>query len=322
MRPVVDPALSPDEQARLLASPAGLSAASAAPPPAPRWGGRTPGDALLAIPVATLCGFLPAVAGWFLLGRKGLIVGAVLQAGFVAAFWGGLWLVLVAGTALQLVSWVVLCAFGGGEDDGTELARVHHGRYYLEADFATGNLRPWFGVSLRELMARAQEAVATVLESEVNTAGLLDEIANSVTLPQHEWEIGQALAELTRIGRQVQKAAAEGGGSARVREVLEPQRQALRVSAEAVTRRVEALERYAERTRGADAAYREWRTLQELEELSADTREVLARTVRDELAVAEIDGLADRAGLLPLRDSLEEARRAARVLAEPAAEQV
>lgn len=323
LRPVVDPALPEEDRARLLASPAGLTAASEPPPAVPPWGGRTRGDALLAVPVATLCGFVPVVAGRVLLGRRGLVAGAAVQAGLGAAWWGGgLPLFLAAGTVLQLVSWAALFAFEGGEDEGTELARAHHGRYYLDADFGTASLRPWFGVSLRRLMERAQTAVATVLESEVNTAGLLDDAANAVVLTQQEWEIAQALAELTRIGRQVDRAAAGGESSARIREMLEPQRQALKASAQALIRRVEALERYAERARAADAAYREWRTVRELEELGADTREMLARTVRDELAVAEIDGLADRSGLAPLRDSLEEARQAARVLAEPAAEPV
>ncbi|MEV5569021.1 hypothetical protein AB0L06_03155 [Spirillospora sp. NPDC052269] len=72
----------------------------------------------------------------------------------------------------------------------------------------------------------------------------------------------------------------------------------------------------AGRTRVTDTAYREWQALQELADLDDDALEVLARSVRDELAVREIDGLADQTGLATLRTSLREARQAANVLAE------
>ncbi|MER6346019.1 hypothetical protein ACWC10_22920 [Streptomyces sp. NPDC001595] len=319
LRPVVDPALEDEERGLLARAEQGLLPASLPLPAAPRWGGRTPGDALLAVPAATLCGFLPVVGVPLLLrNRPGAVAGVLAQAGVLAAlWWGGLSAFLLTGTGLQLLSWLVLFGAGCGMDEVQRLARRHHGHYYLPEDFGTSTLRPLVGCSLRRQMTRAQVAVSTVLESEVNKAGLLDEVANAVTLPAQEWEIAQALAELTRLASQVHAVAGESTTSARVLEVLEPQKQALRLSAGALMQRVTALEEYAEHTRAADAAYRDWQAVQELEELSDDMRELLARTVRDELAVAEIEGLADRARLEELQRSLGEARQAGLVLAQP-----
>ncbi|MFJ2568196.1 hypothetical protein ACIO02_35635 [Streptomyces sp. NPDC087568] len=215
------------------------------------------------------------------------------------------------------MSWIVIFVAGCGMDEVQRLARRHHGRYYVAEDFGSSRLRLLVGCSPRWQMKRVQDAVTTVLESEVNKAGLLDEVANAVTLPAQEWELAEALVELTRLARQVRSAARGTAASPRVLEVLEPQKRALRLSAEALERRIEALERYAEHTRAADRTYREWRAVQELEELGDDMRELLARTVRDELAVAEIDGLADRARIQELRRSLGEARQAGLVLARP-----
>jgi hypothetical protein len=319
LRPVVDPALGDEERDLLAGAAEGLVPAAEPLPAQPRRGGRTRADAVLAVPAATLCGFLPVVALPLLLGRRlGPAPGVLAQAGVVAAlWWGGLTAFLLTGTGLQVVSYAVLYGAGCGMDEVQRLARRRHGRYYLAEDFGTATLRDLVGHSLRRQMERAQAAVTTVLESEVNRAGLLDDVANAVTLPAQEWEIAQALAELTRLARQVRSVAGDTAASPRVLEVLEPQKQALRLSAEALERRVVALERYAEHTRAADRAYREWRAVQELEELGDDMRELLVRTVRDDLAVAEIDGLADRARLQELQRVLGEARQAGLVLAGP-----
>ncbi|WP_018657526.1 hypothetical protein [Actinomadura flavalba] len=314
LRPVIDPDVPASERALLSAEPARLAPATAPAPAPSSWGGRTLGDVLAALPMATIGGFLPVAVGPLLQGGRGLAVGAAAQAGLIAAWWfSGIGTMFAAATALQLLLLAVLVGVATGEDEHAALARRHHGRYLVPDDFADGSLTSWFGVSLQRLMKRTQRAVADVLESDVNAAGLLDDTANAVALPRQEWEIAQALAELTRLAREVARVS-DGATGERVREAVAPQRAALTTAASALAERVEALERYASRTRAADTAYREWRTLQELAELGDETRDVLARTVRDELAVAEIDGLADRSGLAPLRDTLAEARRAADVL--------
>lgn len=301
LRPVIDPGV-PEEERRIMAeAPGDLVPACDTPPAAPGWGGRNGRDVFRSLFVGTLTGFLPGVVlarfGWL------AIVGALLQIGLVGAWlFDGVGGLLLMGTAIQIVTWVVLLA-KSGEPAEKVLGRRHHGRYYLDADF---------GDVVLKYVRRAQVAITTVMDSDVDSAGLLDEVANDVALPQQEWEIAETCAELTRLKRKLRRLRKSGS----VEEILAPQWEALRLSGEAIERRVAALERYADLTRQADEAFQQWKALQELEEVSADARELLARTVRDDLAVAEIDDLADRTPLDHLQLTIEEARRAALQMTE------
>ena len=91
------------------------------------------------------------------------------------------------------------------------------------------------------------------------------------------------------------------------------------MSVRALDRRIAALERYAERTRAADAALMEWKTARDIAYLGDDSRALLARTVQDERAVAEIDELAQQARLVEetFHQSVEDALTAGRSLLLP-----
>lgn len=124
------------------------------------------------------------------------------------------------------------------------------GSYLVSDDFAPES---------QVILARAQAAITAVTRSEVAAAGLLDDAGNDVVLSRQEWEIARMLARRTaRAGR--------GGGT----------------SALAV-RRVEALERYAEHVREADAA---------LAERHAATG---AASPAESAALAEIEDLSEYA---------------------------
>ncbi|GGP99729.1 hypothetical protein GCM10010187_14340 [Actinomadura coerulea] len=307
LRPIVDPELPEDDRDVLVANPDALTPLREKPPAPPPLGGRTWADAGLSFLAGTACGFLPAVALPSLFGQVGaavgIAVGIAVQGGLAATWWfGGLGLFLVVGTVLQIgffVTLLVRC----GEGRPQRLGREHHTRYYTEADFNTRTL---------PLVRRAQDAVAAVLGSDVDAAGLLDDIANTLELPRQEWAIATTCAEVTRINRQLRSLRKSDTG---LGEMLEPQQRALAVTIEGVGRRVAALEGYAERTAAADAAYREWQVMEELDDLRADVQELLARTARDELAVAEIGHLAEKTPLTELRRTVEEARQAGLVLA-------
>ncbi|GAA1786848.1 hypothetical protein [Actinomadura chokoriensis] len=184
-----------------------------------------------------------------------------------------------------------------------KLARKWHGRYYVADDF---------DARAGECVRRASEAVAAVTEAEVGKAGLLDDVANAVALPQQEWEIARACAELTRIRQRLRQLASD---DRRTRTLLQPEWHAVEMSDAAVRRRVAALERYADRARAADGAYREWQVVEAVQELRPELQELLARTVRDDLAVAEIDELSMRTPLAELRRCIEDARQAGLALA-------
>lgn len=169
-----------------------------------------------------------------------------------------------------------------------------------------------FDAEAAALLVRAQRAVVTVTGSQVVREGLLDGVDPAVELPRQEWEIAQILARQTRLRRDavaLESATAELAEAARVTAALEPQRAKLDLSVAAVTRRVEALERYARRTREADAALRASRSFEDLGAHAREYDDLLADTVRDDLAVPQIDRLTAQSEELvrTLRERLEEA---------------
>jgi hypothetical protein len=79
-----------------------------------------------------------------------------------------------------------------------------------------------------------------------------------------------------------------------------------------VTSRIEALERYAEKVREADRAYRAREQMRVLAERTGAYQELLVETVKDDLAASEIERLTRNAEALEqaLTASLDAARLA------------
>ncbi|WP_338741576.1 hypothetical protein [Actinomadura luteofluorescens] len=171
----------------------------------------------------------------------------------------------------------------------------------------------------RALLARVQAAVDAVRDSQVNREGLLDAVDNAVTLPRQEWEIAQVLAKQSRL----RADHADMAGTETIPEVqaaLRPLRDKLDTSVEAVTRRIEALERYAERARSADEVLRAQRHLESIAEKAHEYDELLADTVRDDLALPAIERLTEQGDelLRTLRERLAKAAEAGGELPPPA----
>jgi hypothetical protein len=297
---VLDPDLPEAHRRAMAARPELLPP----PPDRPAWRGRTFADVLTALALSALWGFLPLVPA---LARRGrprlpLVAAALLQAALLAVWAGrGFPAFFLACLAVQGVAAVVLLALAG-ESPAAEYGRRHRGRY-VHASM----LEPLDAA----LLDRTVDATETVLNSPIDRDGLLDGIANRVTLPRQAWEIAQTLTELTRLRRE-QGSARAGRVTDRIGEVLATQEEALTVATRALARRISALEEYARRTEEAEAVYAEWRTLQDLAEDGEAYRELLSRTVRDQLAAGEVGELAERARDLEesLRDSVEQARLA------------
>ncbi|MEU5878348.1 hypothetical protein [Spirillospora sp. NPDC047279] len=168
-----------------------------------------------------------------------------------------------------------------------------------------------FDAEGRALLGRVQRAIDSVQESQVNKEGLLDNVDNAVTLPRQEWEIAQVLARQSKL-RVEQERFADEAPLPEVQAAMRPLRDKLDLSVAAVTRRVEALERYAERARAADEALRAQRHLETLAYRAHEYDELLADTVRDELAMPSIERLTDQGDELvrTLRTRLAEAAEA------------
>ncbi|GGM65584.1 hypothetical protein GCM10010106_09450 [Thermopolyspora flexuosa] len=170
----------------------------------------------------------------------------------------------------------------------------------------------------RALLRRAQEAIRRVRESDVARAGLLEPGENAVTLPRQEWQIAKTLRKVAQLREDQRRLVAEGVAP-QAEEALRPLRKALDDVEASVAARVEALERYAERTAEADAAYRAHAQVARVADRAAEYQDLLAETVADELAVSEIDRLARNAADLKkaLQESLRAAQQAAVELPRP-----
>jgi hypothetical protein len=166
-------------------------------------------------------------------------------------------------------------------------------------------------------LARAQNAVDTILGSQVRVAGLLE--PDEPALRRHEWEIACTSRELTRVRA---LPTADSAAGAMTAAVLEAQQRALALAEEAAISRIRALERYAEQVAAADNAHRDWQAALRLSGLNDVYLELVARTAADELAVAELDELTDRAAITAhvLKSSLRDAVTTGAALALPASQ--
>ncbi|MEU4603923.1 hypothetical protein AB0F43_13160 [Kribbella sp. NPDC023972] len=234
------------------------------------------------------------VGGWIL----ALIIMAATLPAEVAA-WSA---VVLAGIAA--VATVGVVAKSAAEDRGHKAVRLQHGKYLLPDDFDDEAGR---------LLGRAQRAVKTVLEATVTRRGMLDDVKNELVLPEQLWDIGQVLREQTVL-RARQREVAKGMATAELEAVLGPQRRALALSVDAIKRKVDLLERYADRVRSADAALRAEAALEDGDRYI----ELLART-EPAGDTSVVQSFADEATALrdTLTRSINAARDAGRTLALP-----
>jgi hypothetical protein len=194
-------------------------------------------------------------------------------------------------------------------------------RWRLERELAGQSDRVIFPHQLdtegRLLLARAQNAIGSILGAEVRAADLLE--ADEPTLRRHEWEIACAARDLTGV-RALPGTDDETG--AMTAAVAAAQQHALALAEEGAADRVSALERYAGQVAAADAAHNDWHSALRLAGLNDRYLDLVARTAADELAVTELGELTDRAAVTVqvLKDSLRAASLAAEVLTLPPAQ--
>jgi hypothetical protein len=175
--------------------------------------------------------------------------------------------------------------------------------------------------SCRDLMLRAQRAIAVVLDSEVYASDLLDRAAGEMVLRWHEWDIAAALREITRLRTEFAAGAAAGAAGPLAAAVLDSQQRALTLARDATEARVGALEHYAAQVESADAAQQDWLGALRLSGLNSQYLDLVARTAASDHALAEITGLTEQAAIAAevFRDSLHQVALAAEALALPPA---
>jgi hypothetical protein len=170
----------------------------------------------------------------------------------------------------------------------------------------------------RELLQRAQRAIATIVTSRVY-AGDLRGTVDETVLRQHEWEIAVALREITELLLDLVSSYGRGTAGPMTTAVLVSQNRATSIARDATTARVLALELLAAQVAGAEAAQRDWETAHQMASNNDKYLDLVARTAADQQATVEITGLAEQAAQAAqaFRETLQRATLAAEALALP-----
>lgn len=172
--------------------------------------------------------------------------------------------------------------------------------------------------SCRQLLLRAQRAIARILASRVYAADLRAAVPESV-LRRHEWELAIALREITELRPEHASSASAGGPGPMTAAVLASHQRALALAQDGTASRVDALERCAAQVEAADAAQRDWQSAVRISGLNDKYLDLVAGIAADEHAIAEITGLTDRAAAAArvFQDNLRQPALTAETLALP-----
>lgn len=198
-----------------------------------------------------------------------------------------------------------------------------------------------------DLLRRAEGAVKVIVASDARAEDLLDPPVDEELLRENVEAVLTACIKITDLRAKQREIIARSsprseeprlgdlldsffGGRSRTNPsedplgpetaaVLRPQQQALAMVLRSVTSRVENLEHYASSVKAVDATNRDFNGAQQAERLNESVRDLLANTVRDELAAEELKRLTERtaAAEQAFRDSIHEANLAAETLALP-----
>jgi hypothetical protein len=289
-RPALDPSIPGPDRDLLAARGALLTPAGQDRPARRRYYLPTEPAQRLATIDGTVTG-LTAAGLTALFGTTPLAIGVLIigvPAGWETA--SDRFALLLAGI-IAVITIVILgiriVRFGqpSGRAPAETAARGYHGRYITSADLDAQS---------RVLLRRAQDAIDAVTPSLVYRDDLLDQHATGMALASQEWDIAVALREQAQLrARRAELSARSAGPQAAA--ALNRQDHAARLAEASITRRVEALERYAAEVGTADRAYRDGRQAMALADLHDRHLDMLARTAADEHAIAEIDRLSEQA---------------------------
>jgi hypothetical protein len=198
-----------------------------------------------------------------------------------------------------------------------------------------------------ELLERAEGAISAILNSNARAQHLLNTHVDEVLLGDnvHNIEIvGKKITDLRAKHRSITVMVATDPNSRQPHPrqpmyrhqslnaadeaeqtgsltgaVIGPQRKAIETALRSAKSRVENLERYAASVEAVDATYRDWIGSQHAEGLNESVRDLLANTVRDELAAEELRALTERTAQAKraFQESVRKANLAAETLALP-----
>jgi len=204
---------------------------------------------------------------------------------------------------IVMIRWMALDSSHRVVKRRLRLAYANADRYVLPEDL---------DYPCQRLLRRAQDAAEAILNSKVHRAGLIDSVENQVSLPEEIWQIAHRLRRLSAMhaeqGRLIPRDLPPG-----MEDAFKPYTSALDAAWTSLSHRVRHLEKYAKQVLKADKVFHAHRRLEALAAKTPEYQQLLADTVRDELAHERIRELADQAAHVRklFEESVMQARQAA-----------
>ncbi|WP_346113556.1 hypothetical protein [Nonomuraea maheshkhaliensis] len=204
---------------------------------------------------------------------------------------------------IVLIRWMAMDSTYRSTRRRLRLAQAHAERYILPEDL---------DYPCQMLLRRAQNAVEAIMNSNVHKAGLIDTIENRVSLPEEVWQIGERLRRLSSMhaehGKLIPRELPPG-----MEDAFKPYTSALDAAWTSLSQRVRHLEKYAKQVLKADKVYHAHQRLERLAAKTPEYQQLLAETVRDEMAHERIRELSDQAAHVRklFEESILQARQAA-----------
>ncbi|MFH8387158.1 hypothetical protein ACH4E7_40665 [Kitasatospora sp. NPDC018058] len=176
----------------------------------------------------------------------------------------------------------------------------------------------WLTTDARAMLARAQQAAATILGSRLHQDDLGGlGAANAIQLPERLWTIADSLRRYSKTAKAGASATAEDSA---VADLLAGERKALDLVATGIEAQVVALEEYARQAQEVDRIAADLATAERVEARSGAVRDLLAETAAAPAGVAEIEALTASAGIMTeaYTEALSAAKDAAAAALPPA----
>ncbi|MFD2350274.1 hypothetical protein ACFSTC_14440 [Nonomuraea ferruginea] len=253
-----------------------------------------------------------ARSGWRMAPRN--LTWLFVLPGFLLLLWmvtgtGAVITAAVGASLFGLIRWLSVGSYNRATRRRLALAYEYANYYILPEDL---------DYPCQVLLRRAQRAAEAILGSQVHREGLIDTIDNRVTLPEEVWQIAQRLRKLSAMhaehGKLVPRELPTG-----LKDAFKPYSTALDAAWTSLSKRVRNLEQYAKQVVKADRVFHAHRRLEALAARTPDYQELIADTVRDDMARAHLRELTDQAAHARklFEESIHQARQAAGELLRP-----
>ncbi|MFC6682038.1 hypothetical protein ACFQE7_39945 [Nonomuraea ferruginea] len=253
-----------------------------------------------------------ARSGWRMAPRN--LTWLFVLPGFLLLLWmvtgtGAVITAAVGAGLFGLIRWLSVGSYNRATRRRLALAYEYANYYILPEDL---------DYPCQVLLRRAQRAAEAILGSQVHREGLIDTIDNRVTLPEEVWQIAQRLRKLSAMhaehGKLVPRELPTG-----LKDAFKPYSTALDAAWTSLSKRVRNLEQYAKQVVKADRVFHAHRRLEALAARTPDYQELIADTVRDDMARAHLRELTDQAAHARklFEESIHQARQAAGELLRP-----